>query len=90
MYSEVPIRTSAQVLPRSTPEHLVRASCSLSPLHALTLLESTLTANSGFSPNPVEINPLESINDFAKSFRTHSYKIIELKVPSNQTLTKKG
>src|ERR1700686_1472499 len=103
VYSQVPLRTGARVPAPSTPGALVRFSCTFSRVCLVTPLESALTAHSPFSPNSAEITPLESIYNFAKSFKAHSYEkasrksfrahsceIASLKVPSNHTLTKKG
>jgi hypothetical protein len=103
VYSQVSLRTGSRVPAPSTYGPLVRSSCTLSRLRPVTPLESTLKAHSRFSPNSAEITRSESIRDFAKSFkahsyekyarksfRAHSYEIVGLKAPSNHTLTKRG
>jgi hypothetical protein len=102
VYSQVSLRTGSRVPAPSTYGPLVRSSCTLSRLRPVTPLESNLKAHSRFSPNSAEITRSESIRDFAKSFkahsyekyarksfRAHSYEIAVLKAPSNHTLTKK-
>jgi hypothetical protein len=103
VYSQVSLRTGSRVPAPSTYGPLVRSSCTLSRLRPVTPLESALKAHSRFSPNSAEITRLESIRDFAKSFKAHSYEkyarksfrahsceIVGLKAPSNHTLTKRG